>query len=68
MGQLANGGAIRDAKPECAKVTDIVDAVGGTVRTVAAPESRVGIEPEAWGVVIVKGTAADEGGRANGVE
>jgi hypothetical protein len=68
MGQLTNGGAIGDAKPERAKVADIVDAVGRAVGAVAAPQARVGIEPQAWRAVVVEGAAADEGVGTGGAE
>lgn len=67
-GQLANGGAIGDAKSERAKVANIVDTVGRAVGAVAAPQARVGIEPQAGSVVVVEGAAADERVGTGGTE
>lgn len=37
-----------------------MDTVGRAVRAVAAPQARVGIEPQAGSEVVVEGAAADE--------
>ena len=67
ISQLSDGGPVGDVTNKSPEVDDIVNASGKTIRTIAAPEVALGVEPQAGGVVVVEGAKADEGVGASGL-
>ena len=59
--QLAKGGLVGDGEPAGAEVDDVVGADGEAVGTITAPEVSVRVDPQTGGVIVVEGTATDEG-------
>jgi hypothetical protein len=58
---LLDSSTVGDAAYEGAEIDHIVDTSGSTIGTIATPETRGGIEPEAGRVVVVERTEANEG-------